>query len=429
MTSQAGNILLVDNNQANRALLIPQLEQLGYTVVLADDGRQALDILATQRFHLILLSIGLWGMNSYKILEQLRTNGTLPATPVLMLTPTDNTMGIDRCIELGAADYLAEPFVPAVLRARITACLARQQLQAQQQDDAERELLLKIERDVQIARQIQLGFLPNQLPQPVGWEITASFHPAREVAGDFYDAFMLTQNRRVGFVIADVCDKGVGAALFMSLSRSLIRAFAQQHYSISDWTSLLADDKPARSRSRSRATGRQAMPTIGAAALKNAMTLTNEYITTNHLEMNMFVTLFFGVLDPLTGTLIYANGGHCPPVIVGPEGELKAKLTTTGPAVGLFPGAEFGIEQAQLESGDILFCYTDGVTDARNPEREFFGEPRVEQLLAQPASSASGLLSRFEGHLQAHIASADQFDDITMLAVHWIPSEQNLRNL
>ena len=313
--------------------------------------------------------------------------------------------------------------MPAVVQARINACLNRQQLQAQQQDDVGHELLLTIERDVQIARQIQLGFLPDQLPQPASWEITARFHPAREVAGDFYDAFMLTQNRRVGLVIADVCDKGVGAALFMSLSRSLLRAFAQQHYSISDWTSLLVDDKPARPRSRARATGRQSMPSIGAAALKNAMMLTNNYITTNHLEMNMFVTLFFGVLDPLTGTLIYANGGHCPPVIVGPEGEIKAKLTTTGPAVGLFPGAEFGIEQAQLTSGDMLFCYTDGVTDARNPEREFFGEPRLQQLLAQPAPSAAALLNRFEGHLQAHIASADQFDDITMLAARWISEE------
>jgi sigma-B regulation protein RsbU (phosphoserine phosphatase) len=357
------------------------------------------------------------------MLERLNEMGILCTTPVIMLTPADTTLGIDRCLELGAGDYLAAPFIPAVVQARINAGLTRQQLQAQQQDAAGHELLLTIERDVQIARQIQLGFLPNQLPQPAGWEITASFHPAREVAGDFYDAFMLTQNRRVGLVIADVCDKGVGAALFMSLSRSLIRAFAQQHYSISDWTSLLVDDKPARSRNRSQSTGRQAMPSIGAAALKNAMTLTNNYITTNHLEMNMFVTLFFGVLDPLTGALIYVNGGHSPPAIVSPEGVIKARLAPTGPAVGLFPDVSFEIAHAQLAPGDMLFCYTDGVTDARNPEREFFGEPRLQQLLAQPAPSAAALLNRFEGHLQAHIASADQFDDITMLAARWVPEE------
>ncbi len=423
MTAPSGTILIVDGDLARPATLAPLLEQLGYTVVVASSGREALDRLATQRFSLMLLSIALWGMNSYQVLERLNEMGILRTTPVIMLTPADTTLGIDRCLELGATDYLTAPFMPAVVQARITAGLNRQQLQAQQQDDAGHELLLTIERDVQIARQIQLGFLPNQLPQPAGWEITASFHPAREVAGDFYDAFMLTQNRRVGLVIADVCDKGVGAALFMSLSRSLIRAFAQQHYSISDWTSLLVDDKPARPRSRSRSTGRQAMPSIGAAALKNAMTLTNNYITTNHLEMNMFVTLFFGVLDPLTGALIYVNGGHSPPAIVSPEGVIKERLAPTGPAVGLFPDVSFEIAHAQLDPGDMLFCYTDGVTDARNPERAFFGEPRVQQLLAQPAPSAAALLNRFEGHLQAHIASADQFDDITMLAARWIPEE------
>lgn len=311
-----------------------------------------------------------------------------------------------------------------MVQTRINASLARQQLAALKQQDQQREDLLKIERDVQIARQIQLGFLPNQLPQPPDWEITAVFHPAREVAGDFYDAFMLTQNRRVGFVIADVCDKGVGSALFMSLSRSLIRAFAQQHYSISDWTSLLVDDKPARNRPASG--GRQSMPTIGAAALKNAMMLTNNYITTNHIDMNMFVTLFFGVLDPVSGSLIYVNGGHCPPLIIGPDGIVKAELTTTGPAVGLMPNVEFGIEQAYMQPGDILFCYTDGVTDARNPDRVFFGEERMRQLLTQPASSAYELLHRFEVHLRAHIASADQFDDITMLAVRRVLAEPDI---
>jgi len=420
MAAQPETILVVHNNPANRSTLSGQLERLGYRVTGVENGHQALDMLATQRFDLMLLSIGLWGMNSYQVLERLGADGTLRSMPVILLTPADNTPGLERCFELGVSDYLSEPFIPTVLKARVNACLAQRQAGADEQDLARREELLKIEHDVQIARQIQAGFLPDRLPQPSGWEIAARFHPAREVAGDFYDAFMITQNRRVGFVIADVCDKGVGAALFMALSRSLIRAFAQQNQSLS-WMDVLSDDQSTAARPRSK-TGKQAPPSIGTTALRNAMVLTNNYITDNHVDMNMFVTLFFGVLDPATGALIYVNGGHLPPVIVGPNG-VKSSLAVTGPAVGLMPNVDFAIGHAQLEPGDILFCYTDGVTDARSSGGEFFGAKRLQSLLEQPDPTASALLSRIESSVQAHIASAAQFDDITMLAVRRAPPE------
>ncbi|WP_129671906.1 PP2C family protein-serine/threonine phosphatase [Candidatus Chloroploca sp. Khr17] len=416
----AQTILIIDEQAERRNLLRDQLEALGYVVTALDNGRAALDLLKTQRFDLALLELGLWGaINSYQVLERMRATGALMMTPVLMIAPDDLDPGLARCFEMGAVDYIPASCLPPVVKARVQGMLAQRTLLEHQQNDDQQETLLKIERDVQIARQIQLGFLPSQLPQLPGWEIAARFHPAREVAGDFYDAFMLTQNRRVGFVIADVCDKGVGAALFMSLSRSLVRAFAQQHYSLSDWTNVLGGSGDALTPVARREKGRQALPTIGAASLKNAMVLTNNYITDNHLDMNMFVTLFFGVFDPVTGALIYANGGHCPPLIVGPDG-VRTKLAMTGPAVGLIPGADFNIAHAQIDPGEILFCYSDGVTDARNPERQFFGEKRLLQLLAQPAASATEVLDRFERNLQAHIASADQFDDITMLAIQRI---------
>lgn len=416
----AQTILIIDQQAERRNLLRGQLEALGYVVTALDNGRAALDLLKTQRFDLALLELGLWGaINSYQVLDRMRATGALMMTPVLMIAPDDSDPGLARCFEMGAVDYIPASCLLPVVKARVQGMLAQRTLLEHQQNDDQQETLLKIERDVQIARQIQLGFLPSQLPQLPGWEIAARFHPAREVAGDFYDAFMLTQNRRVGFVIADVCDKGVGAALFMSLSRSLVRAFAQQHYSLSDWTNVLGDSGDAFTPVARREKGRQALPTIGAASLKNAMVLTNNYITDNHLDMNMFVTLFFGVFDPVTGALIYANGGHCPPLIVGPDG-IRTKLAMTGPAVGLIPGADFNIAHAQIEPGEILFCYSDGVTDARNPERQFFGEKRLLQLLAQPAASATEVLDRFERNLQAHIASADQFDDITMLAIQRI---------
>ena len=272
--------------------------------------------------------------------------------------------------------------------------------------------LLKYESDIQTARQIQADFLPDSLPQPAGWEIVAICEPAQNVAGDFYDAFTLSQKRRVCFVIADVVDKGVPAALFMALTRSLTRAFAQQHYSI-DWTAMLSE-KGGSGRMRQR--GRKRAMT-GTIALKNAVTLTNNYIQDNHLDLNMFATLFIGMVDPRNGELAYINAGHNPPFIIGADGALKATLKPSGPAVGMLPGIDFEIEFAQFDPGDVLFAYTDGVTEARSETREFYTEKRLLDTLNHPAISASDVVDRIAGDVHAFIGDADRFDDITMIAV------------
>ncbi len=420
----AAHILMIDGDTERVRILGEILAQAGYTTRTAEQGQQALHMLSLQRFDLIVLSIGLWGMNSYQLLSRLKAAGVLNTTPVLMLTAEEGTPGIKQCFELGASDYIAAPFLPEVVTVRVRAALLQQRLRKQTvleaQEAAHSEHLHKIERDVEIARRIQLGFLPSELPALPGWEIAASFHPAREVAGDFYDAFTLINNRRVAFLIADVCDKGVGSAMFMALSISLIRAYARVNYDLT-WTDALADLPGSGQR---RSSGRTLLPSIGTNALRNSVFMTNEYITTHHKDMNYFVTLFIGILDPASGALLYINGGHEPPIIMGADGSRKAELATTGPAVGIFPNVGFEIEQAQLDPGDTIFCYTDGVTDARNPQRAFFGEERVQQLLAQPAPSASKLLQRFETNIQAHIGSALQFDDITMLAVRRIPHDE-----
>ena len=153
------------------------------------------------------------------------------------------------------------------LTAQAAVALNTQELLRREQD------FIKLEQDVHVARRIQAGFLPSELPQVEGYEIAASFQPAREVAGDWYDAFMMTQNRRVGFVIADVVDKGVPAALFMALVRSLTRAFAQQNYSV-DWTSMLSDD--AGGGGKRGQTRMRAMPSAGTMSLFNAVSLANQ---------------------------------------------------------------------------------------------------------------------------------------------------------
>ena len=277
---------------------------------------------------------------------------------------------------------------------------------------------VKLEQDLHVARRIQAGFLPRSLPQVAGWEIAAMFEPAREVAGDFYDAFMLTQNRRIGLVIADVVDKGIPAALFMALVRSLTRAFAQQNYSL-DWSSLLSDG------ARAPRTRRDAVPSAGTMSLYNAVVLTNNYILQNHSEDNMFATLFFGMLDPSNGQLAYINAGHNPPFIVGADGRIKAKLTRTGAAVGMLPNMDYTIEHAVLEPGDLLYTYTDGVTEARNPKGEFLTEPGLVAWLATPAASATGLLDGIGARLHSFVDGAVQADDITMLAVRRAPLNAN----
>lgn len=274
--------------------------------------------------------------------------------------------------------------------------------------------LLKFELDLQIGRQIQADFLPKQLPQLPNWEIAARFQPAREVAGDFYDAFSLPEDR-IGLIIADVVDKGVGAALFMALSRSLLRAFAEQHRT--PVSELPKDDQRDASAGDNRS---QLSPSVGASVL-GVVKLTNDYIAKNHADLTMFATLFFGVLNPQTGRLTYINAGHDPPAIVSSAGVVKARLMPTGPAMGMLPGMDFDILQVILEPGDTLMTFTDGVTDARDPNGKLFSKEGLLSLLEQPASSAAALIDRIAASLQAHIADADQFDDITMLAVRRAP--------
>lgn len=269
------------------------------------------------------------------------------------------------------------------------------------------------QRDLEIGRQIQASFLPKSLPRPAGWEIAAYFKAAHQVAGDFYDAFPLSGGKRFGLVVGDVCDKGVGAALFMALFRSLIHAFAEQHYSLS-WMDLI--DKGSDVENHTNAVShRRKILTTGNAALKNAIDLTNTYISRNHGDTNMFATIFFGILDPANGSLMYINAGHVPALVIGAKG-IKTRLEPTGPAVGLLPDMDFSIEQLTLDPGDNLLIYTDGVTDALDPYGRFFGEDKLISLTSQAGNTAQKLLDQIQNSLDEHIAGEQQYDDITLLA-------------
>lgn len=266
--------------------------------------------------------------------------------------------------------------------------------------------------ELEKGRQIQRDFLPNKILQPPNWEIAACFYPARKVAGDFYDAFWLPGDC-VGLVIGDVCDKGVGAALFMALFRSLIRVFSGQTQLRG--LSLVANDEGI-----GGMIDFQGVTDLDHINALKAVALTNNYIAQEHRQMSMFATLFFGVLNPKTGLLSYISGGHVPLFIVSSAG-VKESLNATGPPVGIIPNTKFKIKQVQLEPGDILIGYTDGVTEGKDPNGKLFTDKRLRSLLEQPAASASDLLKRITTHLFAYMNDAPQFDDITILAVQRTP--------
>jgi sigma-B regulation protein RsbU (phosphoserine phosphatase) len=255
-----------------------------------------------------------------------------------------------------------------------------------------------LEREFEIGREMQRGFLPEALPQARGWELAASLRAAREVAGDFYDVFRLTGSQ-LGLVIGDVCDKGLGAALFMTLFRTLVRAAAS--------VDLFTNAGPAG----------QFTP---AARLKNAISLTNNYIVHTHRETGMFATIFFGILDTGTGALTYLNAGHLPPLLLNQAG-VRQTLDITGPMVGTWKNAEFTVAESSLEDGETLFAFTDGLAEIKNSAGQYLSETwQPASFFGQQPLAAA--LAHIQEQADAYSLGAQQFDDITMLAVRRTPA-------
>jgi serine phosphatase RsbU (regulator of sigma subunit) len=260
-----------------------------------------------------------------------------------------------------------------------------------------------LDAEFEKGRLIQRGFLPGHIPHFSDWEIRTHFLPAIQVAGDFYDVFKLPGNC-LGLVIADVCDKGVGSALFMALFRSCIRIFSGQTQfpGFSIETSDLGTE------------GKSVDP---GQALQ-AISLTNTYLYQNHEQLGMFATIFFGVLNPVTGALHYINAGHEPLFIVK-NSEIRHYLKPTGPAVGAIPDAAFRIEEISLEREDILIGYTDGVSEAVSPDGELFTKQRLKRIIEQNSSDAPVLMKEIKSALAQFTGHTPQGDDITILIAKW----------
>ena len=240
----------------------------------------------------------------------------------------------------------------------------------------------RLERELQMARELQTSFLPHETPQIPGWEFAACWQPAREVAGDYYD---FIDGEQFGLVIADVCDKGMPAALFMVLTRSILRASLGR-------TSCSADD-------------------IAHA---------NRLICADS-ESGMFVTLFYARIESGIGRAVYVNAGHNPPLLykqaccTGP-GQL-IELTRTGMALGLMADAPYEQQQVDLDPGDLILLYTDGVTEATNENGQEFGTDRLRQVVFEHRHMpATTLIAALESAIHRFVGDSPSFDDIAIVA-------------
>jgi serine phosphatase RsbU (regulator of sigma subunit) len=256
-----------------------------------------------------------------------------------------------------------------------------------------------LENELDIGQRIQKNFLPEVIPEVDGWRINGLLQPARKVAGDFYDFFMIPRLQCIGIVIGDVCDKGVGAALFMTLFRSLIRSSALYRCTSEEQTDC-ADL---------------------ISILQHAIRSTNKYIASTHSSSSMFASVFFGLLVPETGQLCYINAGHEAPCICGPTG-IRLQLHPTGPVIGLFEGAQHKIGMAEIFSSEVLFGYTDGATDAQNKAGEQYTEDRLLSTIGLKSRNGAAVMHDLFSDVVNFIGEADQYDDITMISIYREPT-------
>lgn len=387
---QRAKILIVDDEPFNIDYLEQELEDLGYDSLGALNGQEALELVENESPDMVLLDIMMPVMDGFEVLARLKAKKSWRDIPVVMISALSDIDSIVKGIEMGAEDFLPKPFDPVILKARLNAGLEKKRLR-----DLEHLYLRGLERELEIGREIQSGFLPDDIPQLEGWEIVTYFRAAREVAGDYYDVFQLS-DEKYGLMLGDVCNKGVGSAMYMALFRSLLRATLNlSAYTDSTQTSYGPDDF--------------------ARALVNAVKFTNNYILSVH-KTPLFSTLFYAVLDVQSGSLNYVNAGHDPPLILR-RGQIESELMPTGAAVGLFLDKDFTHGEIELLPDDLLLIYTDGVKDVHNDKGEMFGKERFLALLSHPQDGAQDLISHIISSVDAFLGSTAQFDDIAMVAV------------
>jgi phosphoserine phosphatase RsbU/P len=385
-TAAGPRILVVDDNDDNRYTLTLYLDLEGYTdVATAQDGEEAIACLERAAFDLVLLDVMMPKVDGYGVLTWLKEQARLRDLPVIMVSALNEMNSVVRCIELGAVDYLLKPFNPVLLKARLGATLEKKRLR----DEIDAHLA-RLEEELEAARKLQMAMVPQCFPLPSAAfpvDLFASMEPAREVGGDLYD-FFPTEDGTLCFLVGDVSGKGMPAALFMARAKSLIRIAADLMRS----------------------------PHGSCAKPADIIGRVNRELCQDNSDM-MFVTLFFAMLASGTGEVEFCNAGHNAPYRLSGD-RVEAIEGGKGIILGVRPDAVYATGRLTLEAGESIYIYTDGVTEAEDPQQDMFSEPRLEAVLRASAGRTSAeLVKAVTEAVRAYVGTALPSDDITMMAI------------
>ena len=384
MTTSPVRLLVVDDEE-DLELLIRQkfrrrIRKGEFDFVFAHNGQEALERLAENPdIHLVLSDINMPVMDGLALLSKLEdTNPDVQAVIVSAYGDMDN---IRTAMNRGAFDFVTKPINFDDLEITIEKTLNH--IHALETAQEARDRLVVLKRELDVAQQVQMSALPGDLPSSETHEVQALMIPAREVGGDFYDFFPLS-DALIGLVIADVSGKGIPAALFTLMTRTLLKGTARDSPSPADCLSrvndLLAEDN----------------------------------------ETCIFITLFYGVFDLRDGSFRYSNGGHNPPRLVRGDSQVEELPTTGNLVLGIAPGHEYHNGEVRLAPGDVLFLYTDGITEAQNATYEEFGEERLDATLAGLGQvAAHDIVTTVVDEVHAFAGDAPQSDDITCVAMRF----------
>jgi sigma-B regulation protein RsbU (phosphoserine phosphatase) len=377
-------VLAVDDTPENldvvKGILVPE-----YKVKVVTNGVAALKIVEKQPPDIILLDIMMPDMDGYEVCRRLKANPASAEIPVIFLTAKDQTADEAEGFAMGAADYIHKPVNPPILRARVKTHVALKKSFDALHEMSEALAIAKkrMEDELNVGRDIQNSMLPKTVPECSEIALCASMDAAREVGGDFYDYFMLN-DAELCFCVADVSGKGVGAALFMAMTKLQIKSRAK-------------DDK---------------MPS-------KILSRVNSDLAQDNPEC-MFVTVFLGTVNLRSGRVTYSNAGHNPPLIKRASGAVVAVPDSHGPLLGVLEGREYGESSVDLGPGDVLLIFTDGVTEAMDREGNLYSDNRLLEIVQGISEvSASSVLKTVRGSVDDFALGAEQSDDITMIALQY----------
>ena len=372
------SILVVDDNPANLRLLSQILSERGHHVRAVTSGPRALESVRMDPPDIILLDIRMPGMDGYEVCEQLKAAPESAGVPVLFISALDEIQDKVRAFSAGGLDYITKPFQMEEVIARVETHLVLHALRRDLEEAARR-----LQRELVLAAKVQASFMPGKLPELPGWDLSVALLPAKLTSGDFYDAILLPGGS-LAILIADVVEKGVGAALYMAMSIALLRAAIAEF-----------PEEPARV---CEAVSRQLHEYAGGG---------------------QFVTVFLGVLDPSSGLLVYSNAGHNPPLLLGAAyAEAPLLLKHGGLALGVVEDWAWQCGHVQIDRGDALILYTDGITEAENESDEFYTAQRLIEVARENAGRpAAAIRDAILGSVQHFRGGAEQSDDIALLVV------------